>query len=608
VADLEGHLLFVNRAFATMHGYSPEELVGKHLSVFHTSDQMSSVETANHRIRDTGEFKGEIWHVRSDGIVFPAMMHNSLLRDDAGIPVGLIGTLRDITERKQAEEALRESEERFHQIFDNMNSGVAVYEATKDGQDFIFKDFNRAAERIEQITRQDLIGKSVTQVFPGVIEFGLFEVIQRVWRTGTAERHPISLYKDKRIAGWRENYVCKLPSGQIVVIYDDVTERTELESQLLQAQKMESVGRLAGGVAHDFNNMLTVMLGHTELALDKVDPGNPIHADLQEVLKTGKRSVAIIRQLLAFARKQIIEPYVLNLNETLEGMLRMLRRLIGEDIELVWLPESGLWPVYADPSQIDQLLANLCVNARDAISGVGRITIETENVFLDEAYCAGHAGFFPGEYGMLAVSDNGCGMEKEILDKVFEPFFTTKKPGKGTGLGLSTVYGIVRQHQGFINVYSEPGKGTNFKIYLPRHGEETGAGPEDSADKIPQGRGETILVVEDEASVLEVGRMILEKLGYRVLTAGTPDEAMRVIREYTGEIHLLLTDVVMPEMSGKDLAEQITEIRRGTRVLFMSGYTSNAISLHEMLGRGAHFIQKPLITDSLARKIREVLG
>jgi two-component system sensor histidine kinase EvgS len=248
------------------------------------------------------------------------------------------------------------------------------------------------------------------------------------------------------------------------------------------------------------------------------------------------------------------------------------------------------------------------VNARDAIPRVGKVIIETKNVFLDEAYCACHAGFDPGEYVMLAVSDDGCGMDKETLDKVFEPFFTTKRPDMGTGLGLSTVYGIVRQHQGFINVYSEPDKGTTFKIYLPRHGEQTGAGLEDLADKVPQGRGETILVVEDDASVLTVGKKILAKLGYHVLTEGTTEEAIRVFREYIGEIHLLLTGVVMPEMSGKDLAEQITEIRRGTRVLFMSGYTSNAISLHEMLGRGAHFIQKPLITDSLARKIREVLG
>jgi PAS domain S-box-containing protein len=384
-------------------------------------------------------------------------------------------------------------------------------------------------------------------------------------------------------------------------------EKEQLDAQLLQAQKMESVGRLAGGVAHDFNNMLSVILGRTELALLEMDPKEPLHAKLEDVLKAAMRSADITRQLLAFARKQTISPKTLDLNETVEGMLKMLRRLIGEDIDLAWQPATNLWPVKMDPAQVDQILVNLCVNARDAIEGVGKITIETQNVILDETYCAEHAGFVPGKYVSLAVSDSGYGMDEQILDKIFEPFFTTKELGKGTGLGLSTVYGIVKQNQGFINVYSEPRKGTTFNIYLPRHMGEEEAGLEETREEMPRGRGETILIVEDEASVLDVAKQTLETLDYRVLAAESPRLAIEMARRYSSEIHLLITDLVMPGMSGKDLAEEITTIRPKTKTLFMSGYTATAVGEHGILDRGVHFLQKPFRLYSLAQKVREVL-
>ncbi|MFH1488026.1 MAG: GAF domain-containing protein, partial [Pseudomonadota bacterium] len=446
---------------------------------------------------------------------------------------------------------------------------------------------------------------------------------------GLPEGHPplrsflgIPLLKDKQLIGlvgianrpngYDESIIAFLQPllatyASVIEFYRNRKAREELEGQLLQAQKMESVGRLAGGVAHDFNNMLSVIMGNAELALSEADPKEPLHKNLQEILNAAQRSAGIIRQLLAFARKQTIDPKVLDLNGTVEGMLRMFRRLIGEDIDLTWRPDTKLWPVKMDPSQIDQILANLCVNARDAISGTGKITIETENVVLDEAYCSEHAGFVPGEYVMLALSDDGYGMDKEILANVFEPFFTTKGVGKGTGLGLSTVYGIVRQNQGFVNVYSEPDKGTTFRIYLPQHRGEAEAGLEETEDQMPQGRGEIILIVEDEASVLKVGKEILDRLGYTVLAAGGPGKAMETARGYSGQIHLLLTDVVMPEMSGKDLAGEITKIRPNTKTLFMSGYTANAIVQHGILDKGLHFIQKPFTHESLARKIRELL-
>ncbi len=385
-------------------------------------------------------------------------------------------------------------------------------------------------------------------------------------------------------------------------------DHLSLQSRMVQAQKLESVGRLAGGVAHDYNNMLGVIIGYAELAMDRVAPGDPLHADLKEILNAAKRSSEITRKLLAFARKQPISPRVLDLNGTVESMLKMLRRLIGENIELAWLPGARLWPVKIDPVQLDQILANLCVNARDAIGdGAGRIIIETDNVTLDESYRFGSEGFLPGDFVLLAVTDNGCGMDKETLEMIFEPFFTTKSLGKGTGLGLATVYGIVKQNDGFIKVYSEPGKRTIFKIYLPRRSEEAGEEEAKGPVEIPRGRGETVLIVEDEPAIKKMGGAMLEKLGYRVLEAGTPAEAMDISEKHLGNIHLLLTDMVMPEMDGRDLAGRLTAMRPGTRVLFMSGYTAAVIAGHGVLEQGVQFIQKPFSIGDLAAKVREVL-
>ncbi len=384
-------------------------------------------------------------------------------------------------------------------------------------------------------------------------------------------------------------------------------EKTKLEDQLRQAQKMESVGRLAGGVAHDYNNALSVIMGFTQLAMDEVDPTAPLHADLEEVLKAASRAADITRQLLAFARKQTIVPMVLDLNKNVKSMLKMLQHLIGEDLSLVWLPGADLWPVKMDPSQLDQILANLFVNARDAIAGVGKLTIETDMVTFDTAYCADHHGFIPGEFVMLSVSDNGCGMDKEILANIFEPFFTTKSPDKGTGLGLSTVYGIMKQNNGFINVYSEPGVGTTIKIYLPRHVGDAVDIQRESTEEIPPGHGETVLVVEDDPSILKLAQRVLEELGYIVLTANRPKEAIELVKEHTGGIHLLVTDVIMPEMNGLELANSLQSLCPDLKRVFMSGYTSNTIVHHGVLDEGVHFVQKPFSKRDLGNAVRKAL-
>jgi two-component system, cell cycle sensor histidine kinase and response regulator CckA len=516
---------------------------------------------------------------------------------------GLIHIVRDVTERKRAEA------ERERLMAAIEQAGEVVLITDPEGT---IQYVNPAFEAVTGYTREEAIGQN-----PRILKSGRQDkaFYRKLWETissgRTWEGRIVNKRKDGTIYTETANISpVRNPAGRIVnfvAVKRDITEHLNMEEQFQQAQKMESVGRLAGGVAHDFNNMLGIILGYAEIALYEAGHGTPLHDNLMEIRRAAQRSADLTRQLLAFARKQTIDPKVLDLNGTIEGTLRMLRRLIGEDIDLAWLPGADLWPVKMDPAQLDQILANLCVNARDAIAGVGKVTIETENALLDEVYCAGHAGFAPGEYVMLAVSDNGCGMDEQSRKRLFEPFFTTKEIGKGTGLGLSTVYGIVRQNDGFINVYSEPGQGTSFKIYLPRHAagivETSAARPAE----LQQGHGETVLLVEDEPTMLNMGKGMLEKLGYTVLTADIPREAMHLAVEHTGTIDLLMTDVVMPEMNGRELAERLLQIKPGMKCLFMSGYTANVIAHHGVLDQGLHFIQKPFTIKELAAKVRKGL-
>ena len=383
-------------------------------------------------------------------------------------------------------------------------------------------------------------------------------------------------------------------------------DREKLQRQFVQIQKMEAVGRLAGGVAHDFNNMLSVIIGTTELMMAELPDDDPLQQDLREIMNASQKSVQITGQLLAFARKQNIHPVAVDINEVAENSLKMLRRLIGEDIDLQWLPSNSACPTRIDPSQIDQILANLCVNARDAIKDVGKITIETSKVDFDEEYCAKHAGFTPGPFVMLAVTDDGCGMEKATLENLFEPFYTTKDTGKGTGLGLATVYGIVKQNNGYINVYSEPGEGTTFKIYLPRINIQNSTNVEPEEPELPVGRGETLLLAEDNVAIMRITKRVLEKLNYHVLAADTPTALFQLAQDHPEKIHVLITDVIMPEMNGRELAMRVQKERPDLEVLYMSGYTANVIAHHGVLEEGVEFLQKPFSKAELASKIREL--
>lgn len=407
------------------------------------------------------------------------------------------------------------------------------------------------------------------------------------------------------------------PGGAVVGlrgVTEDITDSKRaaagmaaLERQLQQAQKMESVGRLAGGVAHDFNNILSVILGHAELALGQLADGHPVRDDLTEILTAAQRSANLTRQLLAVGRRQVVLPRVLDLNETVGDSLKLLSRLIGEDIRIAWRPAADLWPIKMDPSQVDQVLTNLCVNARDAIADVGTIVLTTANRVIDAAFCNTQPAAVPGEYVQLTVSDDGAGMDGQTLAQIFEPFFTTKAPGDGTGMGLATVYGAVRQNGGFITVQSAPGRGATFEIYLPRFtGRIEPAAPRPPAQ--PPGHGdETILIVEDEASILRLTARLLRGRGYRVLEASGPDDALRLAAEHDGAIDLLLSDVIMPKMNGRDLAAAVMSRRPSIRYLFMSGYPSNVIAMRGVVEEGVHFLQKPFSHEQLANKVREVL-
>ena len=398
-----------------------------------------------------------------------------------------------------------------------------------------------------------------------------------------------------------------VPSQVVHCYVQDTTEQLSLEAQLRQSQKMESIGQLAAGVAHDFNNMLTIIQGHSSSLLARRDLPESIGEPIQTVYFAAERAASLTRQLLMFSRKNVMQSRLLDLREIVGNLGKMLHRLIGENLELTWLPGKNLWPVKIDPSQIDQILANLAVNARDAIADKGTVTITTRTASCDEACRETGTALPPGEYVMLSVSDTGGGMDQETQAHIFEPFFTTKATGEGTGLGLATVYGIVKQNHGVISVSSAPGKGTSFLICLPRHvGKAEQMRQDGPAEPVARGQ-ETILLVEDEPGVLRLVRKMLEGIGYRVLAAGTPVEAIRMAEKHSGDIHLLITDVIMPEMNGRELAQKLMSLYPGLKSLFMSGYTADVIAHHGVLDEGTGFIQKPFSTQDLAAKIREAL-
>ncbi|HEX7117537.1 MAG TPA: PAS domain S-box protein [Longimicrobiales bacterium] len=620
--DIAGAVLHWNEAACAVFDYAPEDIrpdLGWWTERLHPDDRERIIAGLQAAI-DGGE---EVWadeyrFRRGDGSYASVFDRGHIVRAEDGEPVRMIGSMIDVTERRRAEDALRQSEERYRTIFEYAGDGILITDHDGD-----LVQVNERACRLTGFDRDELLRMNIADLVAGDRAQNLEDYRQLVRDIGDGGHFTAAdrfmRRKDGSSFQFDVNAVA-LESGLIMAVVRDISERARaeeerrrLEEQLRQAQKMEAVGRLAGGIAHDFNNLLTAIQGHAEVLLDGTDPEDAVRQGLDQIRRAAERAAILTHQLLAFSRRQVLQPRIIDLNRAVRDVESMLVRVIGEDIELVTGLDPGIGPVRADPGQIEQVIMNLVMNARDAMPTGGRITIETMNATLTADDVQHHDyAVQPGDYVLLTVTDTGEGMSEDVQAHIFEPFFTTKELGKGTGLGLSTVYGIVKQSGGYIWVRSEVGAGTCFRVYLPRAGacEALDAavddGRDEPSDALPSGT-ETVLLVEDEEAVRSLVRKILEQRGYCVLEARSGSEALALSAKHPGPIDLLLTDVVMPEMSGRELAERLLPDRPGTRVLFISGYTEDAVVRHGIQNTRISFLEKPFSPGALARKVREVL-
>lgn len=604
-ATLDGRIVDLNESCAHMLGYSkPGEANGHILQ--ETILDPGDFERLLNLVRERKSVSNlELELRRRDGQRLCALMGVSLI-ENAHEPV-IEGTLIDITERKQAEEALRRSEERFRTLVEKSSDAISLV----DGSGKVLYS-SHAVSPIFGYSLEERVGKNIFEFLHPEESAQVLHTFQKLLAQPYGSVSIQLRYRHKD-GSWRwiealGTNLLEDPSVEAVAInYRDVTDRRQLMEQLFLAQKMEAVGRLAGGVAHDFNNLLTAILGYSDMALEKLPRGSALSRYTSEIKKAGERAASLTRQLLAFSRLQVMAPRVLDLNVVIEEMSRMLRRVIGEDIVLTTLPGAGLKRVKVDPSQIEQVILNLAVNARDAMPEGGELRIGTSSVQFAEDFIAEGVRVQSGSYVAVEVTDSGCGMDSETRARVFEPFFTTKEKGKGTGLGLSTVYGIVKQSGGYIWVSSEPQRGTTFKIYLPGVDEApTPARPPKAPVQLLQG-SETILLVEDEGNVRELLCQMLRSKGYEVLEAAQGEEALRLGKSCTKPIHLIITDMVMPQMNGRELARRLRALHPESKVLCMTGYAGNKIGSTDVLEKDAAFIHKPFSAEALSQKIRSIL-
>jgi two-component system cell cycle sensor histidine kinase/response regulator CckA len=608
--NVEGLIKNVNRTYLEMLGYKFEEMIGQPVWKFIVEEEVARQQILEKLAGTAPPGRGvERTYRRKDGTRLPVLIEDRILRDSEGRIIGIRTTIQDITERKHTEESLRESEVKYRQLVEYAPSGIFEI----DLNTFKFLNVNDVMCEVMGYSKEEFLSISplelLTEENRNLLAEGMEKMLSGEKISDSAE---VKLRTKDKSEFWAlVNTKMFYKNGKpfkAQVVAQDISERKRLEEQLIQSQKMEAVGQLAGGIAHDFNNLLTVIKGYGQLSLLDLKESDPLWGNIQEIQKATQRASDLTRQLLAFSRRQILDLKVLNLNSLVRDLNKMLRRIIGEDIELITLLNEDLGRVKVDPGQIEQLILNLAVNARDAMPSGGKLIIETKNVEIDVEYVAAHIGLTPGRYVRLSVSDTGVGMSQEIVEKAFEPFFTTKETGKGTGLGLSTVYGIVKQSGGSIQAYSEPGFGTTFNIFLPRVEENLDAlDLQKESDLLPKG-SETVLLVEDESSVRNLAYRILCQQGYTVLEAANGDEALCIVQEHIGkEIDLLLTDVVMPRMSGKELADRLKTLKPELKVLFTSGYTDDSIVHRGVLATGTHFLQKPFSPKTLSQKVREVL-
>lgn len=602
---LDGTITSWNKGARLLFGYGASEVIGRSIAVLLPPDRAAELDGILDRLRQGESIDHFVTsRMTKDGRRLDMSLTISPIRDQTGKICGASTIARDVTAQLQSQEALEDSERRYRLLFESNPQVMWVYDATT----LQFLAVNNAAVKRYGYTRDEFLAMTLRDIRPPEDVPRFLEATAQT----ASDLHTGGPWRHKK----KDGSIITVEITQQPILFgdrtacfamaNDITERKLLEEQLRQAQRLESIGRLAGGVAHDFNNMLTVINGYAEMLLSDMPADEPKRAVLGQIRSAGESAAGLTQQLLAFSRQQVIQPSVMNVNQIVTEASKFLRRLIGEDIELVTRLAGDLGYVLADPGQIQQIVMNLVVNSRDAMPQGGTLVIETDNVVFDETYTRAHASVQPGPHVMLAVTDNGVGMTPEIRDRIFEPFFTTKEFGKGTGLGLATVYGTVKQSGGWIWVYSEPGQGTTFKVYFPRTDQP--ASPAKILPLVDLRGDETILVVEDEAEVRKLAQVALAKYGYHVHGVSNGQEALAFCRDFSGTIHLILTDVVMADMNGRELSSQIAVLRADVHFLFMSGYTANVIVHHGVLDPDVAYLQKPFTPDTLAAKVREVLG
>ncbi|MBI3652281.1 MAG: PAS domain S-box protein [Acidobacteria bacterium] len=603
--DLDGTILSANHRGAALLEYDETDILHKNMRDFVDAPFQELFDDYLATIQREGAASGRLRVRTKSGKIRILEYHNTLRTEGVSAPI-IRGMSHDITEKWLAEKALRYSEQRYRALFENNPQPMWVY----DLQSLAFLAVNQAAIRHYGYSREEFLARRITDLlYSDDIDLFLAQLPQASEEAEALSIECRQQTKERQLLDVQMTYSVLIYGDRpaVLVLAIDQTERKKLEQQLRQSQKMEAVGRLAGGVAHDFNNLLTAIIGYADLLLMRAPEDKFPSEYVQEIRNAGERAATLTAQLLAFSRKQVLQPQVLQLNDLLHQTNQMLRRLIGEDIKLMMKPDEGLWEVKADPGQMDQIVINLVVNARDAMPKGGVILIETANLEIAASAAPTPEPIPPGQYVMLAFRDTGLGIAPEILPNIFEPFFTTKGIGQGTGLGLATVYGIVKQSGGYISVHSEVFQGTTFKVYLPRHLSELEAARRFETDERRLGGSETILLVEDEPAVRLLALEILNAYGYTVLEAEDGAAALKICETYAGKIDLVLTDVIMPNMSGRDLGSIINRRNPEIKVLYMSGYTDDVIARHEALEPNLQLIQKPFTADALARRIRKVL-
>lgn len=603
--DSDGRILRVNRGWTELLGYERNEVIGKWLGDFMAPEDRNAFIEQFEEFKKTGKTHSEGYMIRNDESQRYISSEGRVEYHSDGTFKQTHCILKDETDRKKIDDALIESESHFRQLFENMSSGVAVYESVDNGEDFIFADLNVAGEQFSNVKKSDIQGKRITEVFPAVCNIGLLDSLKKCLISGKPQYLPLRRYKDNRITQWVENRIFSLPSGRVVAMYNDQTEQRKLEDRLKQAEKMEAIGQLASGVAHDFNNILGGIIGYADMSLNEVPESSRLSRNLSRILQASERASHLVKQILSFSRQSINLQTTLFIKPIIKEVTELLRASLPSSIDLKISLCNESQPVMADSTKIHEILMNMCTNAAHAMNHKGTLEITlTEQDFLTDI--PGRIGITPpGAYTIMTIKDTGCGMSQEILDRLFEPYFTTKEVGEGTGMGMAVVYGIIKSHHGNISVQSAPGQGSTFMIYLPQSAIHLDMLPESRLDS--KKGTESIMLIDDEPMLIEVATDALQDLGYQVSAFEDSLEALRIFTASPESFDLVITDQTMPGITGYDLAKKFLRLRPDLPILLCSGY-SNIVDEEKAISDGiAEFIRKPIRVSELSDKVRLTL-